>query len=76
MLQPVPSLYVPPCAIADKCELASCSYDAKRPHRGRRFRVALSSINGVGAHTARAPLFNQCVGVRGRTRHARPIIPK
>ena len=32
--------------------------------------MALSSINGVGAHTARAPFFNQCVGVRGRTLRA------
>ena len=51
--------YVPPCAIADTCELASSSDDAKRPHRGRSYRVALLSINGVGALTVRATLFNQ-----------------
>ena len=28
--------------------------------------MVLFSINGVGAHTARAPLFNHCVGARGR----------
>ena len=67
MLQSVPSLLHPPCAIADTCKLASRSYDAKRPHRGRSYRVAL---NGVGALTARTTLFNQCVGklaARGRS---------
>ena len=29
------------------------SDDAKRPHRGRSYRVALLSINGVGTHGAR-----------------------
>ena len=42
--------------------MASSSDDAKRPHRGRSYRVALLSINGVGALTARATPFNQCVG--------------
>ena len=31
-----------------------CSYDAKRPHRGRSHRVELFSVNGVGSPTARA----------------------
>ena len=47
--------------VADTCKLASCS-DAKRPHRGRSYRVALFSINGVGALMACATLLNQCMG--------------
>ena len=32
--------------------------------------MALFSINGVGARTACAPLFNQCVGARGHSPRA------
>ena len=66
MLQPVPSLLrtsLRHCRyVRTGCLHTSCSYDAKRLHRGRSYRVALFSINGVGALTVCATLFNQCVG--------------
>ena len=63
MLQPVPSLLRTSlwhCRyVRTGCLHASCSYVAKRPHRGQSYRVALLSINGVGALKGRA---TQCVG--------------
>ena len=62
--------YVPPCAIADTCELASCSYDAKQPHRGRSYRVALNAW-AHSPHTANHP---KIVIIRALYRDPMPLI--